>query len=136
MRASTADVRRRYRRKWGRARIPSESGRGAIEHRGGPRGRPENAPQRVGSAAWAAAEGGLQRTAGVGCGASPLKARLAHSAWAMGGAWALGKPPCRRRDVGRCSWGGAMRQPPAGRHRWKLTSNAAVIARVRSERPH
>ena len=36
MRASTADVRRKYRRKWGRARIPSESGRGAIEHRGGP----------------------------------------------------------------------------------------------------
>ena len=25
-----------HRRKWGRARIPSESGRGAIEHRGGP----------------------------------------------------------------------------------------------------
>ena len=36
MRASTADVRRKYGRKWDRAQIPSESGRGAIEHRGGP----------------------------------------------------------------------------------------------------
>jgi hypothetical protein len=97
-----------------------------------PRGRPENAPQRVGSAAWAAAEGGLQRTCWGGL--RRLSTEGAAGALSVGHGWCVGPrqaamSSARRRTL-QLGWSHA---PAAGgTHRWKLTGN---LRRDYSSRP-